>query len=170
MVDPMGSDTATVYCALLFLVAVPGPALVAMRWLAAHRRRDWLEIAYLAFTTLVGASVLTSMITDWYVEPLALPTLPVWVTTVTAAAVLLAVAVASRGRRTQADEHFRVVGEPDPTKARQMIEALPARTREQLHDMRTRAVENLTKRGVVDADEARRITSTPLGEGPQSRR
>ncbi|MCH1864904.1 hypothetical protein [Nocardioides sp. CFH 31398] len=166
----MDGGWAQLWLALVFLVAAPGPALALRRWWVTGRRRDPYEVLALGVGLTLGLAALRGLSDEWRAGSFALASLPAWVTVVTGVLTAAAMVFASRGRRTQGDLSFARIGEPDRAKARRMIDALPARTREQLHDMRRRAVENLTQRGLLDDDDARRVLSTPLGEGPLSRR
>ncbi len=60
--------------------------------------------------------------------------------------------------------HFERVGDPDPARARDLVEALAAGEREHLILQRRRAVATLRERGLIDLDEAVHVESLPLGE------
>lgn len=160
---PMEADFAVVYTALCFLVTLPGPIIALRRWRIAHRRRDWLELSYLGGTVLLGALIYSSMVTAWRLPPIAVPTWPVLLAIGLSAVVLAVMVFGSRGPRTPADSHFPRVGPTDAARVRSLVDRLSPKVREQLHAMRSRALEKLRDRDLIDDDQLSRVAATPLG-------
>ncbi|PUA81961.1 hypothetical protein C7S10_07945 [Nocardioides currus] len=149
-----------------FALSLPGPVLVLRRWWTGNRRWTTPEVVCLALDVGFGLLALRGLANAWQVEVLsaAPASLPVWAATVVAAVSLAAIVSASRGRRDAVLTHFERVGDPDPARARDLVEALAAGEREHLITQRRRAVATLRERGLIDLDEAVHVESLPLGE------
>ena len=89
---------------------------------------------------------------------------PVWATAILATVTAIAIAAASRGRRDAVLAHFERVGDPDPARSRQLVEALNPGEQENLITQRRRAIATLRERGLIDLDEAVQVESLPLGQ------
>lgn len=152
--------------AACFLLSLPGPLLVLRRWWASNRRWTTPEVLCLAFVLVCSLLALRGLRNAWEVDVLrASPaSLPVWATTIVATTAVMAIASASRGRRDAVLAHFERVGDPDPARSRQLVEALSPGERENLITQRRRAVATLRERGLIDLDEAVQVESLPLGE------
>jgi hypothetical protein len=81
----------------------------------------------------------------------------------TAAPLLAAVLIFSRGRRVTVPRHFRTAGTAEPDRAAELIAALAPRVRERLVDERRRAIARLRERGVITETEATKLAASPLG-------
>lgn len=149
-----------------FVLSVPGPLLVLRRWWTSNRRWTTPEVLCLAFVLACGLLALRGVRNAWKVDVLrAVPaSLPVWATTILATTALIAIASASRGRRDAVLAHFERVGDPDPARSHQLVEALSPGERENLITQRRRAIATLRERGLIDLDEAVQVESLPLGQ------
>lgn len=162
-VDGLG-ELAWIFSVCCFVLAVWGPPMVASRWWRAERHWDGLELLYLATTVPFSVVTLIAMKgqdgTDVWSFPLI--SLPVWLTAVPAAIVLMAM-VASRGRRRRIADHFRREGTPDPALANDLIARLDPARREYLIDERAAAIVTLQRRGLIDGAQVSDLASRPLG-------
>ncbi|MEG9517854.1 hypothetical protein LZ318_29760 [Saccharopolyspora indica] len=162
-VDGLG-ELAWIFALCCFVLALWGPPMVAYRWRRADRHWDVLELAYLVTTVLFGLITLGAMAGQDGIDVGALPwiSLPVWLTLLPAAAVLVAM-LFSRGRRKPTPAYFRREGTADPALTEERIDRLdPARAR-RLLEQRAEAVATLRRRGLIDNAQATALTSRPLG-------
>lgn len=153
---------AAMWC---FIVALPGPAIAAYRWWRSQRHWFAHELVYLAFAVVFSGLALATLANDKGVAIFTAvsPSTPVWLTGVSAAIVLLTLAVASQGRRVDVPVHFRAVGRPDLPRAGELVAELEPREHDRVHKRRARALTMLRERGLVDESQAKHVESTPLG-------
>lgn len=163
--DALDNDigtSLTVWCFVVVLVAV---ASIGVRWLRSWRYRATVEVGYLAAVVVCGALALWQLESARSVDVarFAPASIPVWLSVVVGAVLLVAMLVASRGRRTPVPRNFRPVGTPDPRRAAELVGALQPAERDKLLDQRRRAIARLRERGLIDAAEAERVGALPLG-------
>lgn len=149
-----------------FVLSFPGPLLVLRRWWTCNRRWTTTEVLCLAAVWVCSLLTLRGLGNRWGVDVLraAPASLPVWATAIVATAAVIAVVSASRGRRDAVLAHFERVGDPDPARARDLVEALNPGEQENLITQRRRAIATLRERGLIDLDEAVQVESLPLGQ------
>ena len=149
-----------------FVLSLPGPVLVLRRWWTSNRRWTTPEVLCLAFVLGCSLLALRGLRNAWEVDVLraAPASLPVWATAIVAGTAVVAIASASRGRRDAVLAHFERVGDPDPARSRDLVDALSPGERENLITQRRRAVATLRERGLIDLEEAVQVESLPLGQ------
>ena len=163
--EGFGSGVGLPIVATCFVLSLLGPLLVLRRWWASNRRWATPEVGCLAFAVACSLLTLLGLRGAWEVDVLRAPVaLPVWATAIVATAAVVAVVTASRGRRDAVLAHFERVGEPDPVRSRQLVEALSPGEREHLISQRRRAIATLRERGLIDLDEAVQVESLALGQ------
>lgn len=156
------ADDAAAWC---LAVAFLGVLLIGWRWLRTGRRWERLEVAGVAITAGAGGFSLVAMRNSSGVDVLGLApvSLPAWLAAVSSVLLGVAMAVASRGRRTPFRKNFRVTGSADPERIASLVDALEPRRREKLLDERRRAVRRLRDRGLIDGHQEDDVQSRPLG-------
>ncbi|PXY34095.1 hypothetical protein [Prauserella flavalba] len=163
--DALDDDIGIPFTSWCFVVVLLGVAVIAFRWWRTQRHWATGEVGYLAATVVCGVLALWQLASVREVDALgfAPESIPVWASVVVAAVLLVAMRVASRGRRVPVPRNFRLVGTPDWERAVELVGALEPRQRDKLLDERRRAIARLRERELIDAAEADRVGALPLG-------
>lgn len=154
-VDAFEPDTARAIAAWCFWIGAIGQVWVFIGWLRQGRPTDSGWRAWSA------VAVVSAGIAAWWHVSLAPPDalapvlVPIVVTGVLAAVVLIALLVASKAETRRA-AMLRALGE--------RLRALPTDEQAQLRAERTQIIEALRSRELIDAELAQRAEATALGE------
>ncbi len=151
--------------AIVFALSLPGPLLELRRCLLYRGRLTYIEIAGSCLTLSAAAATLAGMSHVWGVDVLHLSpaSIPVWASLVLTAAALCAITVATARRGPAAPTHFRPAGEPDPVRARELLDRLAPGERDHLTQARDRAITTLRDRDLLTLEQAVRLSELPLG-------
>ena len=149
------------------LHALPaGTAAGAEAMPAPAGQSDLLEVAGFCVTLVASALTLIGMARVWDVDVLhlQLASIPVWASLVLTATTFAVVSLVTFRRGPGTPAHFRRSGEPDPVRARELLDRLDPGERAHLADVRRRAISTLRDRDLLTLEQAVQLSDLPLGQ------
>jgi hypothetical protein len=149
-----------------FTLSLPGPLLELRRCLLRRGSLTYFEVAGFCVTLVASALTLTGMARVWDVDVLHLQpaSIPVWASLVLTATTFAVVSLATFRRGPGTPAHFRRSGDPDPDRARELLDRLDPGERTHLADVRRRAISTLRDRDLLTLEQAVQLSDLPLGQ------
>ena len=164
--DGFDADVGVPVVASAFALSLPGPLLELRRCLLHRGRLTYVEVAGFCVTLVAAALTLTGMARVWDVDVLHLQpaSIPVWASLVLTATAFAVASLATFRRGPGAPAHFRRSGDPDPDRARELLDRLDPGERAHLADVRRRAISTLRDRGLLTLEQTVQLSDLPLGQ------
>ena len=149
-----------------FTLSLPGPLLELRRCLLQRGHLTYLVVAGFCVTLVASVLTLTGMARVWDVDVLHLQpaSIPVWASLVLTATTFAVVSLVTFRRGPGTPAHFRRSGDPDPGRARELLDRLDPGERAHLADVRRRAISTLRDRDLLTLEQAVQLSDLPLGQ------